>query len=159
MLYEILFANLVGFGMGQQRTDTLQLMIAWPDGLFRFLFGLMVFLYGHLSIMLQYIAETRLCQNVFPEIGSAQSVGIDRIASTIIHALVERQEPAFCTTELSTHLNIYIVNGKMHSTAFVHKEQVFGITVGTILPHSISSVLYRNLVLQLHGDNRQTIDK
>ena len=93
VLYEVAATVLARTGVGQQGTCTLQLVIAGPDHVLLRLARVLVFLFHHLCKVLQYVAQARLLQNLFPQIGCLQPVGVHGIASTVIHSFVEGQKP------------------------------------------------------------------
>ena len=158
VLYEVAATALAYTGVGKQGTCTLQLVIAGPDHVLLRLARVLVFLFHHLCKVLQYVAQARLLQNFFPQIGSLQPVGVHGIASTVIYSFVEGQKPRCFAIEGCTHHHLVVVHGKVYGTSLFLQQQFFGVTVGAILVYGIGHGLAAEVVLQFHGDDGQTVE-
>ena len=149
----------------QQTTYGIQLMVTRPyNGGFCHLFvfaGAFVpfsnFLYHHLRIVFQNVRKGFLFQDIFPKVCRSYAVGIDGISSTTVHTLVKWQKPRRFPRKPSTHLDVVVVNGEMHRTAFRSQQRVFGVAVGLILFHSIFDSLSCIVVFQLQRNDGQTV--
>ena len=159
VLDEVTLAHGVLRSVGKQPAHALQLVVAWPDGFLGLFLGLGVNLDGYLGIVLQNLAQPGLGEDVFPQVGCAQSIRVDGVAGTVVAPLVEGQEPAVGTAQLGAHLHVGIVHCQMHGTSLVHEQQVLRVAVGAILAHGIGGGLHRERVLQLHRDDGQAVDQ
>ena len=98
-------------------------------------------------------------QYLFPKISGANSIRIDRVSCSTVHALIERQEPRTLAAEPSTHLDIIIIHGKVYGTALWCQQRVFRVSVCLVLLHGILYRLPCIVVLQFHRDEGQTIQR
>ena len=142
----------------EQPADNFQLVPAGPDDATVLAVGGVVFLYDHLRIVLEYVAQALFAQYVLPEIGRLQAVGIDGIAGAAVYALVEGQEPTVAPAELGAHVDGLLVGGEVHGTAFGCEDQFAGVAAA-VLGDGVGGLLVGVSVLQLEGDDGQAVNE
>ena len=146
-------------GVFEKQAHGFELVPARPDYFLFPLAGVLV-LFGHyLRIVLDDVAQAPLRENVFPQIGGLQSVWVDGVAGTVVHALVEWKKPRVLATELGAHLHCLVVNSEVDGAALRHEEQVMRVAVAAILSHGVGGVLTGEPVLQFHGDEGKPIEE
>ena len=116
-------------------------------------------LFDHLRVVLDDIGKAFLAQNVFPQVGGFQAVGVDGVARALILSLVEGQEPRTFAGKLGAELDIAVVHGKVNHTALELEEQFLGVAVGLILLDGVVDILLSEAVFQLAGQHRQAVDE
>ena len=95
MLNQVATTNTVTLRITEQRFHHGKLMITREHLLIFCNAGVFVLLGDDLSIVFNDVGELILGQNFFPKIIRFDSIGVRRIACTIIESFVERQEPGF----------------------------------------------------------------
>ena len=134
-------------------------MVAGEYLLFFLLFGLFINFDHYLRIVFDNIGNGSFGQNLFPKIVRFESIGVWRIACTIIMSFIERQEPGVFARKFGTKTHFGIINGKVDHTAFETEKQLSGIAVKLILFDCIFHILLGQLIFEFTSDNRQTVDK
>ena len=169
MLYQELLSHAVSFGCLQHLAHSIKLVVTRPDNTFGFNLFLFpcflvldsLLLFYHLGIILQYVGQRVLFQNVLPQICSPYSIGIYRIASTAVHSFVKGQEPRRLAAQLGTHHDVVIIYGKMHGTTLLLQQQsrrvFFGVAVVLILLDGVVYGLPGIMVFQFHRHQRQAV--
>ena len=116
-------------------------------------------LFNDLRIIFNDNGKPLLRQDLFPEIGGLQAVGIDGIACALPIALVERQKPRTLAGKLRAELDITVIHGKVNHAALELEKQFFRVAVGLVLFDGVEHVLLGEAVLQLAGHHGQTVDE
>ena len=159
VLNEVLAAHAVLAHVVQQAGDHDKLVEAGENLLGAFLAAVGVGLFDHLRVVLNDIGKAFLAQDIFPQVGGFQAIGIDGIARALVAALVEGQEPRTLAGKLGAELDIAVVHGKVDHAALELEEQFLGVAVGLVLLDGIKDVLLGELVFQLAGEHGQTVDE
>ena len=159
VLNKILFSNTICFHISKQLRYNIELMVAWKNLLFLFLFGVLVHLNDDLRVVFYDQRQLFLGENILPKIISHDAIGIWWISCTIIISLVKGQKPAVSSGKFRAELDTGIVYGKMRHAAFELEQHLSGITVILVLLNGIINILLCNLILELKCNNREAIDK
>ena len=130
-----------------------------PDLLDRLLFSILVYLFDNLCVVFNNARQLSLGKNVLPEIVRHKAVRIRRISCAVVVAFIKRQEPAILSGELGAELNRSVVHSKMNHATLEREQEVMEVPVFLILAHGVFSILLCELVLQLHRDDRKSVDK
>lgn len=118
-----------------------------------------VALFDDLRIVFNDGGKHLLRQDIFPEVGGLQAVGVDRIACALLIALIEGQKPRAFAGKPCAELDIAVVHGEVNHTALELKEQFFWVAVGLVLLNGVEHILSGEAVLQLAGHYGQAIDE
>src|SRR3989337_2790495 len=149
MLDQIATTRAVLARIAQELSHHVQLMEARPD-LHSFLVsGLLILHLDDLSIVLENIRQTITCEDALPQVVCLETVWIGRITSTVIPALVERQEPGGLTLQVSAEAYLVVVHGKVRHAAAELEELLAWIAVALVLLDGILNRLLFQTVLQL----------
>ena len=159
MLDQITLADTIFLHISQQFFYAVELMIARPDLLDGFLFGILIYLFDNLCVVFYNPGQLSLGKDVLPEIVRHKAVRIRRISCAVVVAFIKRQEPAILSGELGAELNRSVVHSKMNHATLEREQEVMEVPVFLILAHSIFCVLLCELVFQLHRDDRKSVDK
>lgn len=81
------------------------------------------------------------------------------LPGAVLVALVEGQKPALLALQAGAELNLRIVHGEVNYTARELEKQLLRIAVMLILIDGVIHILLGQLVFQLEGDDRQTVDE
>ena len=124
-----------------------------------FLFGILIHLDNNLSVVLNNQRQFFFCKNIFPQVIGHQTIGIRRIACSIVVSLIERQKPTVFARKTSAEFDTGVIHGQMHHAAFELEQHLSRIAIILVLPDSIIYILLCELVFEFKGDDRQSIDK
>ena len=159
VLDQILLTHTVAFHISQQLFNHIQLMVSGKNLLHRLLFCLRVHFLHNLRIVLNDPRQLLLGQDILPKIVCHDAIRVRRVACTVIVALVKWQEPAVLAAQLGAEFDPCIVQRKMNHASFEGEQSISRVSVGFVLLHRVIGVLLCELVFQLKGDYRQSIDK
>lgn len=143
----------------EQRFHHVQLMIAGEDLFDGLLFCLRVCFLDHLGIVFNDAAKFLFGQDILPQVIRHEPIRVGWIASAVVVTLVEGQEPAVLSGQLRAELDAGVVYSEVHHAALEGKQLLMRVAVILILLHSVIHVLFGELVLQLEGHDRQTVDE
>src|SRR6266436_4816142 len=147
MLDEVALAGAPFLSVRQQLTHYVELMESREDLLRGLPTAPVVRLFNHLRIIFEDVGEVPLGENLLPQIVGLQAMGIRRIASTIIPALVERQEPACLPLQVRAHPHLVIVYREVNDAAPELEQQFLRVPIALVLFDGVLDRLLRKAVL------------
>ena len=170
MLDEVALSNAVCFNVRNNLLYHVILMVTGEDELFflnnlggRALRYFFLFLdVGNKTV--NQIEQAITLQHFFPQIRGGVSVGIYRVAlaariTCTVRSLVERHKVGRTALKRRCHIRFIKVNRKVDEETMVETEaELLGITVVLELLDSILNILSLILVLELHCNDRDTIE-
>jgi hypothetical protein len=145
--------------VGEQLSNDVELVVTGEDLHRSLLARPFVLPLDHLCVVLKDVGQTLRRQDPLPQVVRLQTIRIRRVASSVIPALVEGQEPRRIALELGAHAYLVVVYREVNHTAPKLEESLASITVPFVLLHRVGDRLLRQAVLQLERDDRQTIDE
>lgn len=116
-------------------------------------------LFNDLRIIFNDNGKPFLRQDIFPEVGGLQAVGIDGIACALPVALIKGQKPRTLAGKLRAELDIAVIHGEVNHAALELKKQFLRVAVGLVLFDGVEHILLGEAVLQLAGHHGQAIDE
>ena len=159
MLNQEALTNGICTGLKEEFPNAIQLVITRPDDLFdRLRLALFLFL-DNLRVVLEDVSKRVFLQDFLPEIFSEDLGLFPRVAGTTVHTLVEREEPTVLPFQLRTHPNLIVINGKVDSAAARSEEWICGRPVFLVLLDGVLVGLASIAVLELHRDDRETVEE
>ena len=159
MLNQVTSSNTVLLYILKKFCNHRQLMVTRKHLLILLLFGFRIYFLNNLRIIFNNIGKPVLSKDILPQVIRHDAIGIGRITCTIVVSLIKRQEPGILTFQFRAELHSGIIQGEVYHTPFKLEQQFLGIAVCLILIDRIIHVLLCQLVFQLTGNNRQTIDE
>ena len=173
VLHKVVVSGAVLPHIPYQLPDNVHLVIAREDNGFLddFLFGAvfqpnLFLLHLEADELLQNIQQTVFLENLSPQIGShivpirAGRIACAAVLSGAVAALIERQEKGLGAIQLCGHSGFVQVYREERQDTVVQAEGRFlGVTVEHPLVLTVVDVLPRNLVLQLDGNDGDTVDR
>ena len=159
MLNEIALPRSVFSSIRQQLPHHIQLVIARPDLRPRLAPGLCMGRFHQQSIIFDNIGQTLPGQNLLPQIIGLETIGIGRIASTVIPTLIKRQEPGRLAPQMRTEHHLVFIHSKVSQTATNAEKFLSRIPVAFVLLNRICHRLFGETIFQFKRRHRQAIDK
>ena len=121
--------------------------------------GLAISCFDDLRVVLYDVGETVAGKYLPPQVIGFQSVGIGRIARTIVPPLVEREKPRSLALEMRAKLHLVVVHREVRHAA-PEREQFFARTsIPLVLFDGIPHRLFGQAVFQFKGGDRKAVNE
>ena len=146
-------------GVGQQPAHHVELLVARPNLRPLFLAGLLVLRLHHLGIVLQDVGQALAGQHLAPQVVGLDAARVGRIASPVVPAPVERQEPGRLPLEMRAETHVALVHREVGHAAAELEQLLAGVAVLPVLPDRVVHRLLGQAVLQLEREDRQAVDE
>ena len=134
-------------------------MVARPDLGPGFAAGFLVLCGENLGVVLQNVGQAFTGENLSPHVIGFQTIGIWWIARAVVPPLVEGQKPRRLAPQVRAEFHLVFINGKVDHAPAQLEERVVRVAVASILLNGVVHRLLGEVVLQLEGCNRQTVDE
>ena len=159
VLDEVAVPGAAGAGVGEQVLHCVDLVVARPDlGLLPFA-GLLVLRLHDLSVVLEDIGQALAGQHLAPQVVGLEPVRVRRVARAVVPPAIEGQEPRCLALEVRAETHLVLVDREVRNASAELEQLLARIAVLAVLPHSIVHGLLRQVVLQLQGEDRQSVDE
>ena len=143
----------------QQPTHHIELMVAWPDLCLPLPAGLLVPDHDDLGVVLEDVRHAFPGQHLAPQVVGLDSVRVRRISRAVVPAAVEREEPRVAAGQVRAETRLVLVDRKVGHAPPELEEPLAGTAILAVLADSVVHGLFREAVLQLEGEDRQTVDE
>ena len=159
VLDQVAPASPVRPGVGQQPAHHIELVVAGPDLRPLLPARLLVLRLHHLGVVLQDVGQARAGQHVAPQVVGLDPARVGWVASAVVPAAVERQEPGRLPLEVGAEAHLALVHGEVGHAAAELKQRLARVAVRLVLPDRVVHRLLGEAVLQLEGEDRQAVDE
>ena len=155
MLDEVGLSGAVGFGVGEELADDIELVVAGEVEGFLGEGGAIAA--GEDDKVFDDVGEAGAGEEVFPEVGGAVSGGVGGIAFAEVVAFVEGEEVGVGFVEFGGHPDFVGVYGEVDDAAGELEEGFAGISIGFVLFFGVVDGLVGPGIFEFEGDDRDAV--
>ena len=159
VLDQVPFTVAVRAGVGKKFAHGIELVVTRPDLHPFCLTGLLIPGRNNLGVVFQDVGEASSSQHLPPQVVGLETVRVWRVAGAVVRAAVERQKPRGLASQVRAELDLVLVHGEVGHTAAELEQFLTRIAVLLVLPDGVVHRLFREVVLQFEGEDRQSVDE